>query len=57
MGLIHERCDESKGQKDLNLTQETIKVYNQIAECLCIFIIHYKELCYETYTPRDRTIQ
>lgn len=30
MGLIHACYDESKGQKDLNLTQEAIKVYNQV---------------------------
>ena len=52
MRLTHVCCDESKCQKDMNLTEETIKVYNQIAECLCIFIIHYKEQCYETYVPR-----
>ena len=40
MGLFRVCCGEfgesTGGQKDLNLTQETIKVYNQIAECLCI---------------------
>ena len=30
MGLIHACCDESKGQKDLNLTEEAIAVYNQV---------------------------
>jgi len=30
MGLIHACYDEFKGQKDLNLTQEAIKVYNQV---------------------------
>ena len=30
MGLIYACWDESKGQKDLNLTEETIKVYDQM---------------------------
>ena len=30
MGLVPACCDESKGQKDLNLTEEAIKVYNQV---------------------------
>ena len=30
MGSIHAYFDESKGQKDLNLTEEVIEDYNQV---------------------------
>ena len=30
MGSIHACFDESKGQKERNLTEEAIKVYNQV---------------------------